>query len=55
MARQPSQVRDPVCGMEIDSENATAITSFEGQTFYFCRLECQEKFNQNPEGFAKAA
>ncbi|HTL61056.1 MAG TPA: YHS domain-containing protein [Nitrospira sp.] len=55
MPRQPSSVRDPVCGMEIDPENAAATTAFQGQTFYFCRPECQEQFNQNPEGFAKAA
>jgi len=55
MERQSSFVRDPVCGMEINPQNAAATTAYQGETFYFCRVECQEQFNQNPQRFAKAA
>jgi YHS domain-containing protein len=54
MERQPS-VNDPVCGMEINAQTAAATTVFQGQTFYFCRVECQQQFVKSPERYAKAA
>jgi Cu+-exporting ATPase len=51
----PFSVRDPVCGMEISPKNAAATSSYQGQTFYFCRVECQRQFNENPERFSQAA
>ena len=55
MERQPSSVRDPVCGMEINPQNAAATTAYQGQTVYFCRIECQQQFEQSPERYVKAA
>ena len=55
MERQPSFVRDPVCGMEINPQNAAATIAYQGQTFYFCRVACQQQFDQSPERYAKAA
>jgi Cu+-exporting ATPase len=55
MEPQPFSVRDPVCGMEISPKNAAATSTYQGQTFYFCKVECQEQFQQNPERYAKAA
>jgi P-type Cu+ transporter len=55
MEHQSSTVRDPVCGMEINPQNAAATTAFQGQTYYFCRVECQDQFNQSPERYLKAA
>ena len=55
MERQPSSVRDPVCGLEIDQQNAAATPAYQGQTFYFCRVECQRQFDENPGRFAEAA
>ena len=49
MERQPSSVRDPVCGMEINPQHAAATTAYQGQTFYFCRVQCQEQFDQSLE------
>jgi YHS domain-containing protein len=34
-----SQVKDPVCGMVIDSKHAAASTAYEGQEIYFCSDE----------------
>ena len=48
-------VRDPVCGMEINPQHAAATTAYQGQTFYFCRVECQEHFDRSPELYIKAA
>jgi Cu+-exporting ATPase len=40
-----AKVRDPVCGMTIDSERATAQGSYGGQTVYFCSLGCKRKYD----------
>ena len=34
-------VKDPVCGMDVDTDHA-------GQTYYFCGSKCKEKFDHNP-------
>jgi Cu+-exporting ATPase len=46
---------DPVCGMQIDSSQAPAQSQFQGQTYFFCSVECKKKFDANPKQFAKAA
>jgi Cu+-exporting ATPase len=55
MERQPSSVRDPIRGMEMNPQHAAATTAYQANTFYFCRVECQEQFEQNPELYVKAA
>ncbi len=45
---------DPVCGMEIEQKDAKRkglSSSFEGQMYYFCSLECRESFDENPEQY----
>ena len=39
-----SNVRDPICGMEVDSQNAAASAVRNGETFYFCSLHCRDEF-----------
>lgn len=41
--------RDPVCGMEITSANVSATVEHNGQTYFFCSLDCKETFLANPE------
>ena len=43
---------DPVCGMEIDEEEAEARAEHEGKTFFFCSESCKEQFESDPEAFA---
>ena len=43
-----AMVKDPVCGMEIDSSQAAAQTIYEGQAYYFCSQECRRTFEENP-------
>ena len=45
-------VKDPVCGMEIDPASAAGSSDYEGQTHYFCNLDCKEKFDAEPEKYA---
>jgi P-type Cu+ transporter len=44
---------DPVCGMELDEEDAEVTSQYKGQEFYFCSAECKQQFDQNPEQFAR--
>jgi Cu+-exporting ATPase len=39
---------DPVCGMEVNPASAEAQSEHGGQTFYFCSMECKERFDRNP-------
>jgi YHS domain-containing protein len=41
-------VKDPVCGMDVDQNNAPAQSEHEGHTHYFCGNECKQKFDNNP-------
>ena len=45
-------VKDPVCGMEIDPAKAAGSSEYEGQTHYFCNLNCKESFDAEPEKYA---
>jgi Cu+-exporting ATPase len=46
-------VIDPVCGMVIDSETAAARTTYEGQEYFFCSIECKRAFDQSPETYRR--
>jgi YHS domain-containing protein len=46
------EVRDPVCGMMVDPANAAGSSEHEGQTYYFCSIECKEAFDMSPERYA---
>lgn len=44
-------VIDPVCGMKIDASKAAASTVYDGQSYYFCCMECKRRFEVDPEAF----
>jgi YHS domain-containing protein len=44
-------VTDPVCGMKIDSSQAAAQTTYEGQAYYFCSTDCRDTFEQSPRDY----
>jgi YHS domain-containing protein len=46
---------DPVCGMQVDEENAAAGVEYEGDVYYFCSRACLEKFEDNPNSYVKKA
>ena len=48
----PTKVADPVCGMEVNSEEAAGKSEYQGHTYYFCNPSCQQQFNQNPQQYA---
>ena len=43
-----TQVKDPVCGMSIDSGDAVGSTTFEGQEISFCSDQCRREFEADP-------
>jgi Cu+-exporting ATPase len=47
-------VKDPVCGMEIDPEDAAATSDYQGATYYFCAVACKESFDAEPTKYLGA-
>ena len=45
--------KDPVCGMDVEPDEAAGQSDYQGTTYYFCCNECKHKFDQNPAAFAK--
>jgi len=48
------RVKDPTCGMELDQQDASGEATYQGQTYYFCCLACQRKFEHDPEAYLHA-
>jgi Cu+-exporting ATPase len=44
-------VKDPVCGMDVETTTAARQTEYKGQTYYFCGMGCKKKFDNNPEQY----
>ncbi len=49
-----TQVKDPVCGMLIDSETAAGKTEYSGSTYYFCSSQCVQQFESDPARYVGA-
>lgn len=45
---------DPVCGMSVQVGANTPFYELHGQKYFFCHVNCREKFKQNPTGFLSA-
>jgi YHS domain-containing protein len=39
--------------MQVDEKTAAAKSEYKGQEFYFCCNQCKERFDANPDQFAK--
>jgi YHS domain-containing protein len=37
-------VKDPVCGMAVESEKAPASGVYDGRTVYFCAASCKKAY-----------
>lgn len=46
---------DPVCGMDIQEQDAAGTVEHEGARYYFCSRSCLDKFKAHPEQYLKAA
>jgi YHS domain-containing protein len=47
-------VTDPVCHMQINSEDAVAKTEHQGQTYYFCADRCRSSLNRTRAAMSAA-
>jgi RNA polymerase sigma factor (sigma-70 family) len=45
--------RDVVCGMQVDPAKAAATSEYNGKTYYFCAKACKNKFDAEPQKYAK--
>jgi len=45
---------DPVCGAKVNENKAPATSMYEGDRYVFCGQECKDKFDQNPQQYAKS-
>jgi Cu+-exporting ATPase len=46
---------DPVCGMAVDENSATAQSAYKDKTYFFCALNCKKLFEQSPEAYINKA
>ncbi len=44
-------VRDPVCGMMIEPQDAVSSQDVEGKTYHFCNRSCATKFAADPKSY----
>jgi len=44
-------IRDPVCGMEIEPQNAFAKREHMGNPYYFCSQACVDQFDKEPHQY----
>jgi len=52
--RSPAGEVDPVCGMAVDPSSASFRSVHAGRTYFFCRRECLEEFEANPNRYVSA-
>ena len=45
--REAVMQKDPVCGMQIDPNNAAGQSTYQAKTYYFCSPACKQKFDKN--------
>lgn len=43
---------DPVCGMTVMPETAAGAWEYGGEVYYFCSVNCLERFKRDPEDYA---
>ncbi|HEV8052859.1 MAG TPA: heavy metal translocating P-type ATPase [Parachlamydiaceae bacterium] len=43
--------KDPICGMNVDPQNARFHYSYLGQEYFFCSNRCYENFKKNPDKY----
>jgi Cu+-exporting ATPase len=44
--------KDPVCGMQVNEQQAAGNSEYQGQTYYFCSPGCKQQFDQDPQRYA---
>jgi len=50
----PATVKDPVCGMDVNRDVATALglrSEHDGQSYFFCARGCKLSFDEHPSKY----
>ncbi len=47
-------IKDPVCDMTVNPQNAAASMNYKGLTYYFCSALCKTLFEREPEKYLNA-
>ncbi len=42
-------MKDPVCGMDVETASAAGSSVYHGQKYYFCSTGCKAAFDADPE------
>lgn len=42
---------DPVCGSELEADQAATSVSHSGQAYFFCSPACKARFLEDPESY----
>jgi YHS domain-containing protein len=48
-------VKDPICGMMVEKENAKYKSEYQGETYYFCNAACKSTFDEDPAMYTKGS
>lgn len=48
---EDESVTDPVCGMRLPRSQAAASATYRGHAYFFCKKECREQFEREPQKF----
>lgn len=51
MKHNCNKVKDPVCGMDVDSATSNRKFNFKSHDYFFCSDSCLKKFSQDPEKY----
>jgi len=49
---RPETARDAVCGLMVE-KNPELSANYQGTTYYFCSRADRDKFQKNPQNYAK--
>jgi Cu+-exporting ATPase len=47
--------KDPVCGMDVDTETSKLSLEHDGKTYWFCGKGCLLEFKDDPEKYLDPA
>ena len=45
---------DPVCKKHVDIGAAAASFDYHSETVYFCSLDCEKRFERDPDAYMKS-
>src|SRR6266700_460871 len=46
-----TEVKDPICGMTVDTNKASHKSEYQGKIFFFCCAGCKQTFERGPERY----